>query len=39
MNIKALKDYIEICIKKGTVPTIKGLKQFHKANEETYKIA
>lgn len=39
MNQKALKDYIKECKAKGTIPTVKGLKQFHKANKENYKIA
>lgn len=39
MNVKVLKDYVENCTKKGTVPTIQGLKQFHKANKENYRIA
>lgn len=39
MNLKELKDYLKECKAKGTVPTVKGLNQFHKANKEKYKIS
>lgn len=38
MSVKALIDYVNQCKTKGTVPTFKGLKQFHKANKQKYKI-
>ena len=39
MNLKALNDYLKECEAKGTVLTVKGLKQFHKSNKEKYKIS